>query len=119
MDSDAEPLLPPVRPPPANRAALDAEYPLPPPVPNRPCARRDLGHGKKYATRADYDAALEAWRSLDQSTDRQVMRFNREHTARLRASYTTRIRANPRIRGSYTVRGSYDVHLKIRGSYWV
>ena len=47
---------------------------LPPPVPNRPCARRDLGNGKKYATQAEYDAAVEAWRLADQSEDRRAMR---------------------------------------------
>ena len=77
-DSDAEPLPPPARPPPATRAELDAEYPLPPPVPNRPCARRDLGRGKKYATRTEYDAALQAWQRADQSKERRAMRAARE-----------------------------------------
>lgn len=62
---------------------LDEQYPLPPPLPGKPLAK-DVGQGKRFATRADYLAAKEAWQREDDSPDRRAMRLARSN-ARKRA----------------------------------
>ncbi len=52
---------------------LDEQFPLPPPIP-RPSARERIGPRSKYHTKADFDAAVEAWKQLDRSEEREAMR---------------------------------------------
>ena len=63
---------------------LDEQYPLPPPLSwPRPLAK-EVGPRRKYATKSEYEAALEAWKREDQSEERKAMRRARD-TARMQA----------------------------------
>lgn len=57
---------------------LDEQYPLPFPLPAKPLAK-DVGEGKRFATRADYLAAKEAWQREDDSPARRAMRLARKN----------------------------------------